>query len=192
MRYQGDSSSEGNFPAPGSRPEQWGFECEQTCDVREPYVAQWFKLKLDSDDPVHRARSRQLYTDYLQCIHDHLRDHFRPSMIDGRKSWDTAILHFYFSVPATWGLETVGAFRNLIENSAFRSRGNTKVECSLTEPKAVAIHTLSEDRFTRAGESILVVDAGGGTVVSSSAMESAPILTYTLLLGSVSSGHCKR
>lgn len=108
----------------------------------------------------------------------------------GEKTWTSATIHFHFSIPVTWNLDTVKDFEAIIVEAGFASRPSFHVFVDLTEPHAVAAYTIVEEpgvvkvrefamsalactvcwladlsRPQKKDESVLIVDIGGGTVV---------------------------
>ncbi|CAM1501968.1 Fc.00g039520.m01.CDS01 [Cosmosporella sp. VM-42] len=164
---------------PRRKPLRWGFECDADNDrPNDLKVEEWFKLDLGKAG-VDQERVKKLYTDYMECLYMTLFDHFTSRELY-RKSWDDAVIEFAFSVPATWSTDVVDVFKHLAFDAGFGQCAEHKVTASLTEPQAVAAFTLCEEKIFNVsprkisiemlltlwqnGETILIVDAGGGTL----------------------------
>ena len=133
-----------NTRYPNHKPLRWGYECEADNDhPMDREVVEWFKLELGKiGQPQDRVK--KLYTDYMECLYKLLKDYFTDQILYG-KVWETAVIEFVFSVPATWNTDVVDVFKNLARDAGFGQCPEHKVSASLTEPQAVAAFTLSEE-----------------------------------------------
>lgn len=127
---------------PSGNPLHWGFKCD-TDENHLDYlqVEEWFKINLGraGEDQNHVEK---LYTDYLECLYTELREVIGRSTLHST-TWDNAVVEFVFSIPATWGTDTVDVFKNLASDAGFGKPPRHKVTASLTEPQAVAAYELS-------------------------------------------------
>ena len=173
----------------------WGFGVNTVSeDVGTVLVHEFFKTRLQSDGADtsshgERPSTKELIEDYLRCLHDCVRSSFPQSLFEGE--WDKTKICFVFSFPAIWTPDTIRVFKGLAASAGFATPdGNHFVEARLTESAAAAIHTvnagINEFKVSRwhlvhrphnshgvtrltllqVGDSILMVDTGGGTTVS--------------------------
>lgn len=167
------------------RPTSWGFTCAHDS---QGTVEEWFKTDFGDQNLSGAAQTKvkRLYKDYLTFIFEQLRVEFTTIVLNG-KEWDAAAIHFLFSVPATWSPDVVDDFCQIAKAAGFGSQPGFMVKASLTEPHAVAAYTLSCEGFVEVsipkhrnctkesefidesigqnGQTMLIIDAGGGTVV---------------------------
>ena len=98
----------------------------------------------------------------MQCLYTHLSD-----QIQGKTgSWQAKRVEFIFSLPCTFREPTIArSLLALVKEAGFGTGGSWHtIEAGLTEPEAAAVFTIKESAITfRAGTTILVCDAGGGT-----------------------------
>ncbi|KAH6687208.1 hypothetical protein F5X68DRAFT_231686 [Plectosphaerella plurivora] len=149
-----------------AKPTSWGFGCES--DLRDEdggRTIEWFKVDLGdhTKTAAEQENAKRYFADYLACLYKELKQYFTRAVLNG-KEWDDAVIEFYFSVPATWSNETATLFKTSASEAGFGSQPDFKVTASLTEPHAVAAYTLCEEGIIKDGESVLIIDAGGGTV----------------------------
>lgn len=171
-------------------PIRWGFRSNADCDPNhQALVKDGFKIDFgclqfptqSGPDPQAAFRSaRKSYRDYLQKIYAEIKGYL-PTQLGKRLSWDNILLHFVFSYPATWVEETIEEFKEVVREAGFGQAANHEASVCLTEPNAVASAAAYEGmgnlengvslmiRCSTSSNSfqelVLVVDAGGGTVV---------------------------
>ncbi|KAI3548694.1 hypothetical protein CABS01_11724 [Colletotrichum abscissum] len=144
------------------KPLNWGFECTPE---RDGHLKTFFKTSFCNPevDSKARADATVLYKQFLKCLYEKLEGHFSGGTLGG-KSWTNCCIHFHFSVPTTWDATSRSEFVAIARQAGFGSSNRFTVEASLPEPHAVAAFTLSQDEFVKDGQSMVVIDAGGGTV----------------------------
>ncbi|KAK5115755.1 hypothetical protein LTR62_000844 [Meristemomyces frigidus] len=138
----------------------WGFLStfdDPTVDVREQ-----FKLVLDSDYEDDRGytcgQARQWYFDYLRCLLAEIERFFDSHV----PRWREMCVEYSFSTPTTWNNPAmIASIQMLVESAGFSSPPLKSVKMGLTEAEAAAIEA-STTQY-RAGETFVIVDAGGGT-----------------------------
>ncbi|RXG48358.1 hypothetical protein VDGE_07654 [Verticillium dahliae] len=150
---------------------QWGFSIPVTAPQKE--IVEWFKLDLDptlqgmGNTVAQEARAgrsvNQLVTDFISSLGEHLRYMLRMKL--GEHIVSTIPLEFCVTVPAIW---------------SELAKHNTKQACQkanglvatpshihlVSEPEAAAIYALHglDPHGLKMDDTIVVVDAGGGTV----------------------------
>ncbi|PKS07026.1 hypothetical protein jhhlp_005623 [Lomentospora prolificans] len=161
LRYQGNDT-------------QWGFKIPVNAPQHE--ILEWFKLDLDPTLPtigqptgeeITGGRTADvLVADYLAALRDHLactlQTKFGPQIVS------TASFSFVVTVPAIWS-ETAKdrithAFRTVLSVPPWPQ--NPAIEI-VSEPEAAAVSSLtsiSKSHALRQDDTVVVVDAGGGTV----------------------------
>ena len=120
----------------------WGFLCDQ--DSGDGDVQDYFKLHLDPGyhDPRPDAptleEARQLFQDYLRCLHDYIEEFFTNSF----PRWKTQRTEFTFSVPTTWkNPGMVAETERIIRNAGYGEDGpNHRARIGLTEAEAAAVY----------------------------------------------------
>lgn len=140
-------------PSKTAKPTSWGFGCDTDVkDDEDDRLVEWFKVDLGDGNrtAAQQDEVRRYFVDYLELLYQRLRDYFTPAVLNG-KDWDSCIINFYFSVPATWSNNTAALFKQLAITSGFGSQRGFKVTASLTEPHAVAAFTLCEEGFFKVG-----------------------------------------
>ncbi|KAI5457656.1 hypothetical protein BGZ63DRAFT_427692 [Mariannaea sp. PMI_226] len=155
-----------NSQSQRAKPVNWGFLCDADTDrVNDRRVEEWFKVELGKYDSglEHQEFVKRLYIDYMERLYETLRDYFSPQVLNGKK-WEYANIQFVFSVPATWSPDIVDVFKLLARGAGFGRYDGFTIAVNLTEPQAVAAYTLCEEGIFENGDSVLIVDAGGGTV----------------------------
>lgn len=150
---------------PGLGPTGWGFLADTESERPGRRLEEWFKTELDKP-AAEKGRIKpadELYRDFLSMVYDRLRAFFTPQQLNGR-AWNDARVEFVFSVPATWDTAVVDRFKAIARAAGFGAQHAHSVTASLTEPQAVAGFTVAEEAMFENGESVLVIDIGGGTV----------------------------
>ncbi|KAF5679517.1 hypothetical protein FCIRC_6130 [Fusarium circinatum] len=118
----------------------WGLKVPD--DSLKPLTTrEWFKVDFGNMD-VDQAHIEGLYTDFLGCLYQELRDKKLTQEILGIKSFEECAIEFLFSVPAIWDPALVNNFKELISNAGYDH---------------VRDHTAHD------GDNVLIIDAGGGT-----------------------------
>ncbi|KAL1882944.1 hypothetical protein Daus18300_000582 [Diaporthe australafricana] len=164
-------------------PTSWGFKCDsETEQGRNRATAQWFKKSFAPKRPVNGTGveayehelfegclppTDTLYRDFLSKLHRHISSEFPESYFSNDATWATAHVEFVFSVPATWDNKHVNKFIKIAREAGFGEHENTpkhSIGPCLTEPQAAAVFaTKEEEEAFKAGENVLIIDAGGGT-----------------------------
>ncbi|KAH7310897.1 hypothetical protein B0I35DRAFT_482173 [Stachybotrys elegans] len=139
-----------------SKPSSWGFQCDSDHSAT---VREWFKIEFGKQD-IPQGPVNGLYRDFLVCLYEMMTSEFEPEVLNGKR-WDDAVIHFLFSVPATWSEDTVAKFRTIAHQAGFGRCPRHEVRTSLTEPHAIAAYTMAEEQFIKDNENIMIVDAGG-------------------------------
>lgn len=159
LRYNGDDV-------------EWGFSIPITAPQDE--VIEWFKLDLDPSlqamgqavgaDGARGGRNvDKLVTDYISALGDHLMYTLREKL--GDSIVKSTPLEFVVTVPAIWS--DLAKDRTKKACQAASGLSGTKQPVHLvSEPEAAAIYALHglDPHGLQIGETVVVVDAGGGTV----------------------------
>ncbi|KZL82583.1 hsp70-like protein, partial [Colletotrichum incanum] len=149
---------------------QWGFSIPITAPQDE--VVEWFKLDLDpSLQSMGQAVSSEgrggrnvdkLVTDYISALGDHLRYTLREKL--GEQVVKTTPLEFVVTVPAIWS----DLAKDKTKQACQKATGlTTNAPIHLvSEPEAAAIYALHglDPHGLKVDDTVVVVDAGGGTV----------------------------
>jgi hypothetical protein len=170
----------------------WGFEAWNQGPTSDNYIRYAnFKLWLpipdgsgyDSDDGMvwgpeggsrgGKSRSAEEVTrDFLDLLFEHFEKIVKNQWGYSRSNYD---YHILFTVPATFSPATVKRFEEIVRNTRIVSDGGSESihfeVGSYREPEAAGIHTIFElpshhRKQLHIGDSFVVCDAGGGTVVS--------------------------
>lgn len=144
----------------------WGFDAAFNTHGEDSCVVEWFKEKFgdQGQQDAELFATRRYYTDYLRALYKQLQAYFSEEHLGG-KTWTSAKINFYFSIPAKWTPSTVQQFQAIIQQSGFKEGPEFHVIVKLTEPHAVAAYTIVEEaKIIKKDDSVLIVDAGGGTV----------------------------
>lgn len=168
----------------------WGFKSQNVDGTKEwGAPKEWFKRYLDPEHIIglqetarkSRAQRAQLgmdalpepdipdhdeikryFKDYMKCLYIHLSE-----VIQAKTGyWRSRRVEFIFSLPCTFEKPAIGkSLLALIKEAGFGTDGERHtVELGLTEPEAAAVFTIRESAVGfKAGTTILVCDAGGGT-----------------------------
>lgn len=153
----------------------WGFQIPE-CGTR----LQWIKLGLEPDQEKkvmsrlsskhrdrrqiteipHHTSAEGMVTDYLRCLHDHILRLLESKI--GR-SFDGMSMEFVITVPAMWSDRAKMTTLSCAENAGFGDASKIRI---ISEPEAAAIHSLQGDNPHKleVGDTIVICDAGGGTV----------------------------
>lgn len=154
---------------------QWGF----SCDRQQPHV-EWFKRFLDPEylREHHEATSmlqhgfpgqewspntiKRFYVDFLREIYKWI-----VNIISSRHAnFANARVEFLFSLPATMNSPHIAnQFTEYFLEAGFARGGPLhSAKLGLTEPEAAAVYAvINSDQKFEPGDTLLVVDAGGGT-----------------------------
>ncbi|EMT66287.1 hypothetical protein FOC4_g10006686 [Fusarium odoratissimum] len=145
----------------------WGTEVPDD-SVEHLKLYEWFKVDLGEVDGDN-GQVKSLYRDFLTSLYGELSTKRFTSALLGGKNFEEAEVLFLFSVPATWDPAAVRDFTQLVRDSGFEKEGLRSVRVTMTEPQAVAAYEIcvrNPDYQLKNGESVLIVDAGGGTTVT--------------------------
>ncbi|KAM0330861.1 hypothetical protein ACHAQA_003816 [Verticillium albo-atrum] len=150
---------------------QWGFTIPMTAPQNE--IAEWFKLDLDpalqniGSTIATEARAGrsvdQLVTDYISALGDHLRYTLREKL--GEHIINSTPLEFCVTVPAIWSDLAKEKTRQACQRAPGLVATRSPIHM-VSEPEAAAIYALHglDPHGLTVGDTIVVVDAGGGTV----------------------------
>lgn len=152
----------------------WGFQIPEVM----PRL-QWFKLGLDPDqkshivpalavqhrdwrkmDYPHHATPESVTTDYLRALINHVQDNLKAQL---GVAFDSMSFRYVITVPAMWSEKAKAELRKCAENAGLGDSSSIGI---ISEPEAAAIHALRASNPTnlQAGDTVLLIDAGGGTV----------------------------
>lgn len=159
LRYNGDKI-------------EWGFSIPITAPQEE--VIEWFKLDLDpslesmsqavrSDGARGGRNVDTLVADYISQLSDHLLYTLREKL--GDTIVNSTPLEFVVTVPAIWSDLAKDKTKKACEQASGISASKQPVHL-ISEPEAAAIYALHglDPHGLKVGDTIVVVDAGGGTV----------------------------
>ena len=181
----------------------WGYQVKPgmiSCSL--------FKLLLDEDsevkpqdDTLLQSRSRykcvlppgktvvDVTTDYLTFIYEHILH--KVEILLGPELMRRTMFDFYFTKPAVFSLTACNGIRRAAEVAGFGSREGDTLSL-LCEPEAACIAAITETsaRLTanslfNAGDTVLVVDLGGGTadIVSYKILKKEPLQLEEICIG---------
>ncbi|KAM0285774.1 hypothetical protein ACHAQH_001235 [Verticillium albo-atrum] len=150
---------------------QWGFTIPMTAPQNE--IVEWFKLDLDptlQDMGTAVAKEGragrsvdQLVTDFVSALGEHLRYTLRSKL--GEHIVSKTPLEFCVTVPAIWSDLAKDKTRQACQKASGLVATRSPIYL-VSEPEAAAIYTLHglDPHGLKVGDTIVVVDAGGGTV----------------------------
>ncbi|GKZ72046.1 hypothetical protein AnigIFM50267_008098 [Aspergillus niger] len=117
--------------------------------------------------PYHSS-TEDVVTDYLRCLREHAVDTLKLKL---GSSMNSTGLEFVITVPAIWPDKAKMTTMVCAEKAGF---GEASAVCIISEPEAAAIHSLraSNPHGLKVGETIVLCDAGGGTV---------DLITFTII-----------
>ena len=122
----------------------------------------------------------QLVTDYISALGDHLTYTLQEKL--GQQVVKTTPLEFVVTVPAIWSDLAKDKTRKACQNAAALQAGKAPIHL-VSEPEAAAIYALHglDPHGLKAGDTVVVVDAGGGTVdlISYTIVKLKPVLEVT-------------
>ncbi|KAL0941392.1 hsp70-like protein [Colletotrichum truncatum] len=164
---------------------QWGFSIPMSAPQDE--IVEWFKLDLDpSLQSMNQAVSSEarggrnvdkLVTDYISALGDHLLYTLREKL--GDQVVKTTPLEFVITVPAIWSDLAKEKTKQACQKASGLSTTSVPIHL-VSEPEAAAIYALQglDPHGLNIGDTVVVVDAGGGTVdlISYTIMGLKPIL----------------
>lgn len=149
---------------------KWGFLCDELDEG-----SKWRFLKLClhgkperlNETPWatdSRSETYSLVQEYLSQVYGHISGsiikHLRRQV---DVNWKDLVIEFTFSVPATWDASIAEDFLKIAHDAGFGREAGHKAALGLTEAAAAVVSASELDiPFTR-GETILSIDAGGGT-----------------------------
>ncbi|KAI1410289.1 hypothetical protein F5Y13DRAFT_202433 [Hypoxylon sp. FL1857] len=161
----------------GQGPIAWGFiKNDEPKPPSNHLSAKSFKTKFcpSSSSTMQQQLSDEdllppvdvLYEHFLSKLYDHIEKELSTKELTPLgTTWNKASIEFIFSFPATWDMVAVEKFKGLARKAGFGGHPGHGLVASLTEPEAVAIYSVNEDKIDlRDDKNILVVDAGGGTI----------------------------
>ncbi|KAJ6441863.1 Hsp70 family chaperone [Purpureocillium lavendulum] len=150
---------------------QWGFAIPGTAPQDE--VIEWFKLEKRDLDPSLEQISQDvttsigrggrspddLVTDYMSALTDHLMYTLREKL--GDSVVKSTVLEFVVTVPAIWS----DLAKDRTRKACQKASGPSPVHL-ISEPEAAAIYALNglDTHDLGVDDTMIVVDAGGGTV----------------------------
>ena len=158
----------------------WGFQIPD-----EMPRLQWLKLDLDPSqksklvdtkicayqdgrrmERPHHATAESVVTDYLRALMEHTMREMKRRV---GTAFDSMKFSYIITVPAVWSDRAKLQTRICAENAGI----GPDIQM-VSEPEAAAIHTLnaSHPHNLRVGDTIVICDAGGGTV---------DLITFTIL-----------
>jgi hypothetical protein len=111
-------------------------------------------------DLPHRVSANKVVTDYLHALKEHipkvLKDQFGPAL-------DSMSFQYVITVPAVWSEKAKAQTRTCAEKADFGRASDIQI---ISEPEAAAIHVMASSNHPAlgAGDTIVICDAGGGTV----------------------------
>ncbi|KAF6817805.1 Chaperone protein DnaK [Colletotrichum sojae] len=150
---------------------QWGFSIPMNAPQDE--IIEWFKLDLDpslqtmgqavSSDARGGRNVDKLVTDYISALGEHLLYTLREKL--GEQVVKTTPLEFVVTVPAIWSDLAKDKTRQACQKAVGLGTTNAPIHL-VSEPEAAAIYALHglDPHGLRVGDTVVVVDAGGGTV----------------------------
>lgn len=151
---------------------QWGFSIPITAPQDE--VIEWFKLDLDPQlqsmgqaiavDGSRGGRGAlQLVTDFMSLLGEHLMYTLKEKL--GESVVKNIPMEFVVTVPAIWSDFAKDKTKQACERAASLSATKGPVHL-VSEPEAAAIYALHglDPHGLEVNDTIVVVDAGGGTV----------------------------
>ncbi|KAK5997205.1 hypothetical protein PT974_02558 [Cladobotryum mycophilum] len=151
---------------------QWGFAIPITAPQDE--VIEWFKLDLDpSLSSVSQTMSKnagqgtrdadKLVTDYLSALIEHLLYTLREKL--GESVVKSTPLEFVVTVPAIWSDLAKDKTKKACERATELASLKSPIHL-VSEPEAAAIYALHglDPHGLKIDDTVVVVDAGGGTV----------------------------
>ncbi|KAJ9315072.1 hypothetical protein DTO271D3_4525 [Paecilomyces variotii] len=151
----------------------WGFQIPESMPRH-----QWIKLALDPGQkgsvsllssicgdrrevpPPYHASPEELVTSYLSCMHKHIMRVLESKI---GAAFSTMTWEYVVTVPAVWSDAAKARTNACAEKAGLGKISSTRM---ISEPEAAAIHALrsSNPRTLNVGDTIVLCDAGGGTV----------------------------
>lgn len=152
----------------------WGY---QIPDIM-PRI-QWVKLELAAEQkPAYRSRpslrspdshrapiphhttAEGAVTDYLRCLREHVISQIQVKI---GPAFATSSFEYVITVPAIWTDKSKVATLQCAKDAGFGDTSSIRI---ISEPEAAAIHSLntSNPYSLKVGDTIVICDAGGGTV----------------------------
>ncbi|KOC14413.1 hypothetical protein AFLA70_335g001231 [Aspergillus flavus AF70] len=152
----------------------WGFQIYDSMPR-----TQWIKLGFAADqklglasrlffnyhdcrripEPYHSS-CESVATDYLRCLYKHIIESLKSKI---GSSFDSMSLEFILTVPAMWPDKAKMTTLHCAEKAGFGGNGTIRL---ISEPEAAAMHALnvSNPHGLEVGDTVVLCDAGGGTV----------------------------
>ncbi|KAG2019349.1 hypothetical protein GB937_005263 [Aspergillus fischeri] len=142
------------------------------------------KLLLDKTDYTRELREQlqvtakklealEIITDSMDLIVDflrHLLAHTKAQLISSHTFNDNDSVEWVLCVPVVWRRRAVRKMQDALIEASHRSLFGRTISNSVenlyivSEPEAAAAHVLASTREVKAGDTFMVLDAGGGTV----------------------------
>ncbi|OAT11310.1 hypothetical protein BDBG_06827 [Blastomyces gilchristii SLH14081] len=164
------------FDGPGNEQFKWGFQIKHG---QERHI--WFKLDLDPDNsrvgrltqlsrtlkdlfvspPEYQRTTEDIVTAYLTGLRRHAVAHLEK--LYGSAVMKDCQLDWIITVPAVWS----DLAKKKTRTAAMRAgMGDTTSLQMTSEPEAAAVYALKalDPHHIKVGESVVICDAGGGTV----------------------------
>ena len=142
-------------------------------DQHVRYV-EWFKLFLEPAylrtaiarripwAPTSEDEVFQWFVDYLTFLYQEIRNKIQSTQTLS-KAWESSSIHFHFTYPHFWSIQARNRYRDSIRIAGFETGEHHKITINLTEAEASAIHVIQENPCVLNGNTLLVMDVGGGT-----------------------------
>ncbi|KAE8142110.1 hypothetical protein BDV38DRAFT_278289 [Aspergillus pseudotamarii] len=154
---------------------QWiklGFAADQKLGLASRLSLEYYDCRR-VPEPYHSS-SQDVATDYLRCLHKHIIEILKSKT---GSSFDSIDLEFALTVPAMWPDKAKMTTLRCAENAGFGGNGTIRL---ISEPEAAAMHALSASNphGLEVGDTVVLCDAGGGTVdlITFSIAERVPTL----------------
>lgn len=108
----------------------------------------------------HHTLEEGVIVDYLRCFHNHIIRMLKSTI---GHVFDNMPIEFVITVPAMWSDKAKAKTLECAEKAGFGDASKIRI---ISEPEAAAIHSLrkANPHGFRVGDTIVICDAGGGTV----------------------------
>ncbi|KAI9769907.1 MAG: hypothetical protein M1839_003308 [Geoglossum umbratile] len=122
-----------------------------------------FPAKLD-EEPHADKKARDLTIDYLTKLRKHVVNHLSSSSYIGNDTFNTRRQEWVITVPAIWSQDAKNMTRACAEAAGIGGPSRNLVVISEPEAAAAYVFQKMDTSKLKVGDSIIVCDAGGGTV----------------------------
>lgn len=174
LKYEDYSGSSGGHLI------SWGFQASESSNMiiegEHFRIAEWFKPYLNPDylkaasrlPAAHLPKTdlevRRWYVDYLRKLYETVQVKILKDA--GISSWEAMHIEFRFTWPTTWTAVDVESFRECTIAAGYQNDQKSHwVNLSTSEAQAAALYAAGQiTDNVNDGESIMVVDVGGGTI----------------------------